>query len=227
MSSNPGSEPFRVVFFGDSVCVGQGVSLYHGWVTRTARLLDELSAQAGREIVVINASINGNTTRQALERMPYDVQSHGVDVMIVQFGLNDCNHWLSDRGLPRVSPEAFSANLEEIVRRGRLFGARTVFLNSNHPTSRTREVLPHTSITYEESNRRYNAIVRELAGRLGGLVTFNDVEAEFRRAIDAGRACEEFLLSDGLHLSRAGHELYYGFLSQRIHEAAARLVGQA
>ena len=121
--------PVRVIFFGDSVCVGQGVSLYHGWVTRTAQLLDELSQAAGREVIVINASINGNTTRQALERMPYDVQSHGADVMIVQFGLNDCNHWLTDHGLPRVSTDAYAANLKEIVRRGRRFGAHTVFLN--------------------------------------------------------------------------------------------------
>ena len=47
--------PVRVIFFGDSVCVGQGVSLYHGWVTRTAQLLDELSQAAGREVIVINA----------------------------------------------------------------------------------------------------------------------------------------------------------------------------
>ena len=222
-----GSDPVRVVFFGDSICVGQGVSLYQGWVTRTARLLDELSERAGREIIVINASVNGNTTRQALERMPYDVQSHGVDVMVVQFGLNDCNHWLSDRGVPRVSAEAFAANLQEIVRRGRIFGARTVFLNNTHPTSRDREMIPHASATYEEFNRRYNALVRELAGRLAGQVIFNDVEAEFRRAIEGGRAREEFLLADGLHLSRAGHDLYYAFLSPLVVGAVAALVGQA
>ena len=226
MSNTNNSDPVRVVFFGDSVCVGQGVSLYHGWVTRIAQLLDELSRQVGREIIVINASINGNTTRQALERMPYDVQSHGVDVLIVQFGLNDCNHWLSDHGLPRVSTEGYAVNLKEIVTRGRQFGAKTVFLNNNHPTSRDREVLPHTSITYEQSNQRYNAIVRQVAVQLGDLVTFNDVEVEFGRAIAAGDAREDLLLADGLHLSRAGHELYYAFLSPSINGAVARLVGR-
>jgi lysophospholipase L1-like esterase len=227
MSATSSRDPVRVVFFGDSICVGQGVSLYQGWVTRTARLLDELGERSGCEIIVINASVNGNTTRQALERMPYDVQSHGVDVLVVQFGLNDCNHWLTDRGVPRVSPEAFGANLQEIVRRGRLFGARTVFLNNNHPTSRNREPIPHTSATYEQFNRSYNAIVRELAGRLGDQVTFNDVEAEFRRAIDGGRATEEFLLADGLHLSRAGHDLYYAFLSPLIIGAVSTLIGRS
>ena len=60
--------PIKVTFFGDSTCVGQGVSLYLGWVTRVAQSLDEVSRKIGREIVVSNQSVNGRTTRQALER---------------------------------------------------------------------------------------------------------------------------------------------------------------
>ena len=86
--------------------------MYQGWVTRVAGQLEDLANETGREIVVANASVNGTTTRQALERMGYEVQSHGVDVLIVQFGMNDCNFWETDRGLPRVSPEAFAGRLE-------------------------------------------------------------------------------------------------------------------
>jgi acyl-CoA thioesterase I len=123
LSASQRQDPLRVVFFGDSICVGQGVSLFKGWVTKIASGLDLLSQEIGREIVVVNASVNGNTTRQALERMPYEVQSHGVDILLTQFGLNDCNLWLTDGGLPRVSADAFAANLKEIIARGRRFGA--------------------------------------------------------------------------------------------------------
>lgn len=214
------SAPLRVTFFGDSICVGQGVSIYSGWVTRIAGELDRIAGRHGREIVVTNASVNGNTTRQALERMPYDVQSNGADILIVQFGLNDCNYWQSDRGLPRVGPAAFAANLKEIIARGRRFGAKRVFLHNNHPTTRDREPLPGASLSYEASNRQYNAIVRDVAAELSDVVAFTDIEAAFQEITQGDRArLEELLLADGLHLSRQGHEVYFSVAAGKIERA--------
>lgn len=201
----------RLIFFGDSICVGQGVSIHKGWVTRLAAHITDLCGKRGREILVLNASINGNTTRQALERMPYDVQSHGVDFMIVQFGMNDCNCWQSDRGLPRVSLKSFGANLDEIIARAFIFGAKGVVLNTNHPTTRDQEKLPFTDITYQESNRRYNEVIRDVARTRGDDVMLNDIERHFEEVLQAGKvkSLHELLLDDGLHLSERGHQIYY------------------
>jgi lysophospholipase L1-like esterase len=216
----------RIVFFGDSVCVGQGISIHRGWVTRIASRIEDWSRETGHELVVVNASINGNTTRQALERMPYDVQSHGAGILLVQFGMNDCNYWLSDRGVPRVSPNAFDANLEEIVHRGIAFGARAVLLNTNHPTTRTIEHLPGAMKTYEESNSLYNQIIRDVASRLGGLVMLNDIERAFLDLSGGSRdRLQRLLLDDGLHLSVAGHDLYYQLIAPRIEAALLDVYG--
>lgn len=207
----------KITFFGDSTCVGQGVSIHAGWVARIAQQLDETAAAFGRDILVTNASQNGSTTRQALERMPYEVQFHGVDILIVQFGLNDCNFWMTDGGLPRVGPEAFAANLKEIVTRGRTFGARHVLLNNNHPTTRDQEPLPPSDTTFEQSNRRYNQIVRDVAAELGDLVELNDIEAQFDRVTQGDRnKLAPLLLGDGLHLSLEGHNLYFSVLKDKI-----------
>lgn len=207
----------RIVFFGDSICVGQGVSIHRGWVTRLAARVEEWSRERHLDVVIVNASINGNTTRQALERMPYDVQSHGVGVLIVQFGMNDCNYWATDRGVPRVSEEAFAANLDEMIRRGVTFGARSVLLNTNHATSRNVEKLPHTDMTYEGSNRRYNQVIREVAKRWPGVVTLIDIEQAFlARTQGSAKALRELLLEDGLHLSVKGHDLYFDIAAPAI-----------
>lgn len=196
----------RLVFFGDSICYGQFVSPHHCWVTRIAARLHALDSR----VVVTNASVNGNTTRMALERMPYDVQAHGVDLCVIQFGLNDCNHWLSDGGLPRVSQAAFAANLHEICLRARTFGARRILLNTNHPTTRRQEIVPHTLLTYEEHNRRYNEIIRRVATDAGPWVQLHDMEQIVSAHVETGRMrLEELLLADGLHLSAAGHDLYF------------------
>lgn len=220
----------RVFFFGDSICFGQGVSIHHGWVTRISASLDQLGRTLGREVMLTNASISGNTTRMALERMPYDVQSHGPDVLIVQFGMNDCNHWETDRGNPRVSPRAFEANLQEIIQRGVTFGARRVVLNTNHPTGRTVQPMPHTSLTYQESNERYNEIIRGVARGYDGQVVLNDMEQVFRSHVErAGGELRPLLLPDPdlLHLSVAGHDLYYDAVYPSVREAVLEIAGEA
>ena len=209
LNSADNKRPIRVTFFGDSIFVGQGVSIYHGWVTRVAQSLDDYGREIGRDILVSNASVNGRITRQALEDMPYHVQSHGVDILVVQFGLNDCNYWATDKGLPRVSLPSFAANLREIITRGERFGAVRVLLNNNHPTSRNKNLMAGTKITYDESNRIYNEATRAVARDAGSLVSFQDIEAHFNKLIDSGNTIERFLSQDGLHLSHEGHIQYY------------------
>lgn len=219
------SPPIRTIFFGDSICFGQGVSLHNGWVTQTSAALSVLSKHVGRELLVVNASVNGNTTRQALERMPYDVQSHGVDVLLVQFGLNDCNYWRTDRGNPRVSLASFEANLDEIIDRAFTFGARTVLLNTNHPTLRDSEPMEFADVSYEESNRRYNDATRRVVARRDSQhVLLNDVEDAFDRRTGGSRdSLARLLLPDRLHPNESGHDLYFEVIFPVLEQAVTRL----
>lgn len=215
---------YNIVFFGDSICVGQGVSIYRGWVVRLAEKLELQFTSVSHQILVTNASVNGRTTRQALEDMPYHVQSRGVDLILIQFGLNDCNYWLTDRGNPRVSLAAFRANLAEIVARARTFGAKRVLLNTNHPTLRDQEIISYTNITYEQSSQAYNEAIRGLAAELGDGVTLLDVEKMFREVMGSGVPLRSLLLDDGLHLSDLGHEHYLRFISPAAEKACREMM---
>ena len=222
--TRPGQALHRLIFFGDSICVGQGVSIHKGWVARIAASVESLAKQLGLKLVVVNASMNGGTTRQALERMPYDVQSHGVSILLVQFGMNDCNYWQSDNGLPRVSPMAFAANLEEIVTRAFNFGARRVMLNTNHPTTHDKDVFPSSQMTFESSNASYNRIIREVAGRFEDRVILNDIERVFHNHVRGDREqLRRLLLDEGLHLSEAGHDLYFDCILPVVQKFIAQL----
>lgn len=215
-------KPIRVVFFGDSIYVGQYVSAHRGWVTQISARLEAIAAEQRVSLCVVNASVNGNTTRLALERMPQDVQNDGADVLLVQFGLNDCNYWQTDGGVPRVSPKAFAANLEEIVERGRRFGATRVLLDNNHPSGRDQDPLPALGEPYERSNERYNEIIRRVAHELGDRVVFTDVEAAFKRHTRGSRERLLELLQgapDLIHLSEAGHDFYREVLGPVVERA--------
>jgi len=194
----------KMYFFGDSICFGQHVSPYKNWVTRLSELLEKRL-----KVSVNNPSINGNTTRMALERMPQDIQKYHVDVLLIQFGLNDCNYWETDSGLPRVSKAAFHANLLEIIERARIFGAKKIFLNTNHLCLRE---LPHAPIPFKESVLAYNQIIHDVAKQ--SKVILNDIEKYITSQIEQ-KKCDlnDLLLDDGVHLSEEGHNLYFEFLS--------------
>lgn len=223
-SNTPSNAPIKVTFFGDSTCVAQGVSIYQGWVTKIAKRFHEYGQKINREILISNSSINGRTSRQALEDMPYHIQSQGVDILVVQFGLNDCNYWVTDRGLPRVSLAGFVENLREIISRGERFGAYRILLNNNHPTSRDKIIMPGTSITYEASNASYNAATRKLATELPSFVHFQDVESFFKASINEDQPIEKYLLSDGLHPSAAGHEQYFRLMCPIVQDAVDAVI---
>lgn len=168
-----------VVAMGDSVTYGQLLPEgERAWPAIVRRY----------EITV--AAVPGDTTRLALERFPRDVQEAEPDAVIIQFGHNDANRWRSDRGLPRVSKDAYRANLAEMVDRCRAFGARP-FLATITPTTRSDALAADCAI--------YDLVLREVAEQRG--VPLIDVRSTF---LTYG----EGLLLDGLHLNRVGHQLY-------------------
>jgi lysophospholipase L1-like esterase len=187
---------------GDSITFGQHIDPALRWTTLIAqRLAGSLSARA---FVSYNRGISGDTTRMGLERFPADVQQLRPHVMTLQFGLNDCNCWESDCGLPRVSSRAFEANLIEMIERARHFGTRAIILSTNHPTVR-RTLLP-SGERYEDANRRYSEIVRRVADATG--VVLCDIRARFEELTDQPLADLMLPYPDQLHLSPAGNAVY-------------------
>lgn len=147
---------------------------------------------------LINAGISNETTRNGLERFPRDVQEVGPKAVILQFGLNDCNRWETDRGLPRVSPAAFVANLEEMVQRCRVFSIRP-FLCTLTPTRKTGR---HSADAEE-----YDAALRGVAARMN--VELIDVRTAFEAWQDpADTEWADLVLPDGVHLNEVGHRVF-------------------
>jgi hypothetical protein len=139
--------------------------------------------------------------------------------MTLQFGLNDCNCWVTDAGLPRVSEAAYRANLIEMIERARRFGARHIILSTNHPTLRHKVLLSGDSL--DTRRRRYNDHMREVAVLTG--VGLCDIEAGFAH-LDRGALAAMLLpYPDQLHLSSEGHRLYASVIGPLVERATAQL----
>lgn len=189
----------KIVFFGDSICNGQGVSVHRGWVARLSQSIEELSPES----TVINASVNGCTTRQALERMSYDVISNHPDYVIVQFGLNDANQWNENDDIggfyPRVSIDAYEANLAEICDRAVLNGCFVMLMTCHIPSIRK------SGPEYCDDVRAYNERVRLVGAEKG--VTLIDI---------AHAQVESITQDDGVHLNDVGHQVYFETVASRL-----------
>lgn len=203
----------KICFFGDSICVGQGISLEKTWSVKISKLLNENSDKRS-EYLIANSSVNGRTSREALLDMPYHVQSQSFDVLIIQFGMNDCNYWETDNGLPRVSKSSFESNLKEIISRGFHFGAKKIFLNTNHQTTRLNN-FKFIDLSYQKSNSDYNKIIRKVAVQENVILV--DIENEILKySKEDNFKLKDIVLDDKLHLSQLGHELYFKIIKKKL-----------
>ena len=103
-----------ILVLGDSLSAGYGIPVDQGWV---ARLQHRLDAE-GYGYTVVNASVSGETTVGALERLPRALERHKPALVVIELGGND-----GLRGLPVTE---LRANLEALVSVSREAGARVL-----------------------------------------------------------------------------------------------------
>jgi lysophospholipase L1-like esterase len=214
-----GQGTIKIVFFGDSITEGQYVDPSLRWTKIVGERLRSYFA-AGTEIRSFNKGISGQTTRQALERYPADVQDIVPDFLTIQFGLNDSNCWESDGGCNRVSPLAFQANLLEMIDRARQFGVTRIAVCTNHRTLRDDAMISGMSL--EASNSMYNKLIREVSQESG--IDLFDAAETFHK----GQDLKSLLLPapDKLHLSEVGHRRYASLMSDFLLEKLVYTVPQ-
>jgi len=103
-----------ILVLGDSLSAGYGIPVEQGWVARLQRRLDA----EGYGYAVVNASVTGETTVGALERLPRALARHKPALVVIELGGND-----GLRGLPVAE---LRTNLEALVRTSREAGARVL-----------------------------------------------------------------------------------------------------
>ncbi len=214
MKNNDKPILIRLVHMGDSITYGQYVDEPLRWTSIISGHLQKKYLDTSVNVLSVNRGISGETTRMGLERFGIDVQNMYPHIMTLQFGLNDCNCWLTDGGAPRVSPLAFRANLIEMIDRAKRFGTTRIILSNNHPTLRYKVML--NGERFEDANIKYSEIVHEVATETQ--VIFCDIRKGFEKFTP--REMEEQLLPypDQLHLSAAGNRTYASLIKPIVEE---------
>ena len=120
--ANAGSREPLVIFLGDSLTAGHGLSVDQAFPALVAKALRE----RGRPIRVVNAGVSGDTTAGGLDRVGW-LLGQKPDLLVVGLGVND-----AFRGQPI---DRIEANLRAIVSQAKAAGSRVLLLGMRVPTN--------------------------------------------------------------------------------------------
>ncbi|RUO27109.1 arylesterase [Aliidiomarina minuta] len=164
----PAAANVSLLVLGDSLSAGYGISEGDTWVAEIQRQWE----QEQPDYQIINASISGDTTQGALNRLSSVIDRHQPDAVFIELGGND--------GLRGFAIESIRNNLSEMI--DYLHG-RGIYVALSQI-----EIPPNMGRRYTSS---FNAVFREVAeNHEVTLVPFFMLEI----AIDS-----DLMQSDGIH----------------------------
>ena len=208
-----------VVAFGDSTTAPRGA------LTIYAGILEKELRAKGVNAAVLNAGVGGNTTDMARRRLKTDVLDHKPAVAIIQFGINDSavDVWRNPPATgPRVTLDAYRANLEYFVDTLSAAGAKIVLMTPNPMrwTGLLRERYgkpPYRSDDVDGFNvllKTYAEAVRQVAREKKTALV--DVYAAYEAFGARDGQSVDALLLDGMHPNEKGHRIVADLLIARI-----------
>lgn len=146
-----------ILVVGDSISAAHGMAVEQGWV----QLLQRRLKRSGFACRVINASISGDTTANALRRLPPLLERHAPAVVILEVGGND-----GLRGLPL---QQMKRNMEAMIDLARQHGAQVLLLGIQLPPNYGRRFTEGFSKVYWQLAASHGiALVPSVVAGIGG-----------------------------------------------------------
>lgn len=213
---------FRFAAFGDSLTYGYGVLSHVAFPSRLAKELPEKCPALRWR--VYNRGVNGDTTREARQRLEGGVlrlKPHAVSILL---GANDSALNEGQYRTPREFEQNLSVLIEQLLASRHdapVFhdGLCLPILITPPPVVDT-DFYPFTT---SDRIALYADIVRKLAGAYG-CPLIDAYEAFWRVKEEQGFAAYDALFQfDGVHWSNAGYDLFYPLLERLLLEVTAPL----
>lgn len=183
----------KVAFIGDTI-----TSL--GWIRPAGfvHLVDQALMLEGKQIVIIPAGKNGDTSKEILGRLNANVLSRKPDWIVLSCGLTDV--WYEDHGVPL---DQYKQNITSIITQAKGAGVKVMVLTSSligeDPTTPGNKKV-----------EAYNDVLRSIAQEKGLLLA--DIYPLMQSALAKEKAVNSaetgnLLTTDGVHLNGIGNQV--------------------
>ena len=181
-----------IVFLGDSITFGYGLDdpskSFYG------RIDAIMKAGIYDNVRTINAGVNGDDTGEALARIA-NVRAHDPDIVVIAFGLNDCQN-------VRITLLKFRQNLIRIIM-ALPKKTRVILATSNSFMDTGQEQWKELNASLDD----YMDEVRKLSREKG--YSLIDVHSVWKKQLRTDSRHIETLYVDPTHPSELGHKLLF------------------
>ncbi len=133
-----------ILVVGDSLSAAYGMPVEKGWV----RLLQQRLADGHYPHTIVNASVSGDTTANALNRLPQALSRHQPSIVLLELGGND--------GLRGLSLAEMKRNLAAMIKIVGDYGAEVLLIGVQLPPNYGRRYTEAFQGVYHELAREYD-----------------------------------------------------------------------
>lgn len=174
------SAPKTILFFGDSITAGYGLSMEEAYPSHVEKALKD----KGLEVKVVNAGLSGETSAGGLSRIDWVLRQQ-VDVFVLELGAND-----GLRGLPLSQTRS---NLQSIIDKVKVKNpnVKIVLAGMMVPPNMGKEYTSEFRNIYPDLAKKNNAT----------LIPF---------LLDGVAGDDKLNIADGIHPNVEGHKIVAG-----------------
>jgi len=145
-----------ILIVGDSLSAAYGMPVEQGWVS----LLQQRLATDYDAYTIVNASISGDTTANALNRLPQALTRHQPAIVVLELGGND--------GLRGLSTAEMKGNLAAMIQTVRQHEAEVLLIGVQLPPNYGPRFTQQFHAVYHELAQEYGlALVPSLVDGVG------------------------------------------------------------
>jgi len=132
-----------ILIVGDSLSAAYGMPVEQGWV----RLLQQRLVSDHYPYTIVNASISGDTTANALNRLPQALARHQPAIVVLELGGND--------GLRGLSTAEMKRNLAAMIQTARQHQAEVLLIGVRLPPNYGPRFTQQFHAVYHELAQEY------------------------------------------------------------------------
>ncbi|MEE9342113.1 MAG: arylesterase, partial [Gammaproteobacteria bacterium] len=137
-----------ILIVGDSLSSAYGIPVDQGWVS----LLQQRLSTKNHPYRIVNASISGDTTANALARLPQALNDHKPAIVVIELGGND--------GLRGLSLKAMKNNLSSMIIKAKDSGAKVMLIGVQLPPNYGPKFTDKFQAIFHELARRYKIVLQ-------------------------------------------------------------------
>lgn len=180
------------------ICMGDSIteqnSHTNGRLNYVGLLHTRLIEEYGRNLLLLNSGISGNTSSDLIKRIDEDVFRFSPDLVTVMVGINDAKH-----GIGGINE--FQDNIKSIVRQTAQNNCELLLLTQNPLNF----LMSDNNIIKRESYPEYIAAIRDIADK--EKIPLCDINQKWEDYIKGEMENKYWhMMNDGLHPNEYGHE---------------------